>query len=317
MSFWDILQDAGATAGGFALANQISNRGEQYANQMGELAGQLQDDSKFTGYGVSTGLGQSTIDPSGGLSLGVGQNRALAGGAQGYQQGMGQMTKAAGALRGLGGQAANAYGQFTAGAMQDPRAREQEIYNRAMAMQQPALDAQRAQTNAQEFAAGRGGVMGSQFGGSGEDAAMARAQAQAQNQASFQAMGQAQQEMMNQGAMANQFGGQAMGAYGQQGQLGQGMGGLGLNAYGQSFMPMQNQLQALEVANQTGQMAQTGQLTGAGYAAQLGLGGIQTQVNADKAASELYGSLIGSMMGAASGDEESRGGLLSQIIGLF
>ncbi len=311
----DILQDVGATAGGFALADRITNRGEQYANQMGQLAGQLQDDSKFTGYGVSTGLGSSTVSPNGGLNVGVGQNQTLAGGAGGYQQGFNQMANSAGALGGVGGTATGAYNQFTAGAMQDPRLREQDIYNRAMAMQQPMLDQQRAQTNAQEFAAGRGGVMGSQFGGSGEDAAMARAQAQAQNAASFQAMGQAQQEMMNQGALANQFGQQALGAYGQQGQLGQGMGGLGVNAYQASFLPLQNQLQALEVANQTGQLSQTGQLTGAGYAAQLGLGGIQTQVNADKAASELYGSLIGSMMGATSNDEG--GGLLSQIAGLF
>lgn len=309
MSLWDKVLDAGTVAGGIGFANLISDRGQQYAEQMGQLAGTLQEDSKFKGYGVKTGLANSTIGADGSLDLGVGQNQQLAGGAGSYQQGMNEMSGAAGSLGGLGTQAMDAYGQFTAGAMQDPRMREQAIYNRAMAMQQPMLDQQRAAGNAQEYAMGRGGVAGAQFGGSGEDAAMARAQAQAQNQASFQAMGQAQQEMMNQGVLANQFGQQAMGAYGQQGQLGQGMGGLGVQAYGQSFMPMQNQLQALQAGQAGGQMAQTGQLTGAGYGAQLGLGGIQTAVNADKTASELYGNLFGAMAGSESGD----GGLFDRI----
>jgi hypothetical protein len=57
----------------------------------------------------------------------------------------------------------------------------------------------------------------------------------------------------------------------------------------------------MQVAQGNASMAQTGQLTGAGYGAQLGLGGIQAQVNADKAASELYGNLFGAGMNAISG----------------
>jgi hypothetical protein len=50
-------------------------------------------------------------------------------------------------------------------------------------------------------------------------------------------------------------------------------------------------------------MAQTGQLTGTGYAAQLGLGGVQTAVNADKAAGELYGNVAAAMMNNANGKD--------------
>jgi hypothetical protein len=158
--------------------------------------------------------------------------------------------------------------------------REQEIFDRAMAMQAPALDRAQAAQQAREFAMGRGGVRGSQFGGTAEDAAMARARAEAANTAAFQAMGQAQQEAMNRAQMGNIA------------------GQLGLQGYQQSFTPLQQQLNALQVAQQAANMAQTGQLTGAGYEAQLGLGGIQSRINAEKAASELFGNLFGAGMTA-------------------
>jgi hypothetical protein len=281
-SLFGAIQGLGAAAGGLAYADLISRRGEGYATDMGTLAGDLQSDAAFRGYGVTTGLGTSSVDGNGNTTVGVGPNQAM------MNQGAAMMGMN-NPYQQYGLQAAgNAMGMNTA-------AREQDVYNRAMAMQQPMLDQQRASSNAQEFAAGRGGVMGSQFGGSGEDAAMARAQAQAQNQASFQAMGQAQQEMMNQGNLASQFG-----------QLGTATGQLGSQMYANSFMPMQQQLNAMQVAQNNATMAQTGQLTGTGYGAQLGLGGIQTQVNADKAASELYGNIIASMMNNAnSGNGQS------------
>jgi hypothetical protein len=211
---------------------------------------------------------------------------------------------------------------------------------------------------AREAATGRRGLMGSQFGGTGEDAAMARAQAQAMNEASFQAMGQAQTEMMNQGQLAGQYGQLGQGYAGAQGNLAQGLGGLGqgqaglmqgnaqiqgnlsnqignlgmqnaqlgqsatqinsnianmlgglggqqanfgLNQYQQSFMPMQQQMAMLGLGGQNADRAQTGQLTGANLASQLGLGGIQAQVNAETTAADLYAKLFGAGMDAVSG----------------
>lgn len=289
---WDAVQGVGAAAGGLAYADLISDRGQQYADQMGTLAGQLQGDSAFKGYGVKTGLGQSTVAADGSMDLGLGTDANMMAMAQQNMAGNNPY--------------ANYSMQAAQNSMMPTASREQEIYNRAMAMQQPGLDAQRAQSNAQEFASGRGGVMGSQFGGSGEDAAMARAQAQAQNAASFQAMGQAQQEMMNQGQLANQ--------YGQLGQAGQ---QIGMNQYQLGYMPMQQQLNAMQVSQNNANMAQTGQLTGTGYGAQLGLGGIQTAVNADKAASEMYGNIVAAMMNNAgnAGASGQGGGWLSTIGG--
>jgi len=164
--------------------------------------------------------------------------------------------------------------------MQPPAAREQAIFERAMAMQEPGLQRAQAAQQAREFAMGRGGLRGAQFGGTAEDAAMARARAEASNAAAFQAMQQAQQEAQTQTQAANVA------------------GQLGLQGYTTAFTPIQQQLNALQVAQQAANMAQTGQLTGTGYGAQLGLGGIQARINAEKAASELFGNLFGSGMAA-------------------
>ena len=271
--FWETLGGVGAGLGsawmGYDMAKKLGQTGEDAATQMGELAGQLGQDTAFKGYGVTTGLGTTTVNPDGTTNYGVGQDA--------------NMQNAANASLAASQQAMG-------NAMMDTGARENQIYERAMAMQNPMLDAQQASQQANEFAMGRGGVRGSQFGGTAEDAAMARARAQASNQASFQAMGQAQQEMMNQGQLSSMFGQQAG------------------SQYGQSFTPLQMQMQAMQGAQGNAGMSQSGQFTGAGYAAQLGLGGMQSQINAEKAATELYGNMFNSIMNNAAGWGESLDG---------
>jgi hypothetical protein len=247
---------------------------------------------------------------------------------------------------GLAGQQAGALGasqQAMQQAMMDTAGREQQVFERAMALQEPGLQRAQAAQQAREFAMGRGGLRGSQFGGTAEDAAMARARAEATNQAAFQAMGQAQQEAMNRASMASQFGqlgtqagqlqgqlGANIGTLGQQqamlGQQGAGMladiaqagGQLGLQGYEAAFTPFEQQLEALKLGSLAGEMAQTGQLTGAGYGAQLGLGGIQSQINAEKAASELFGNLFGAGMTAIGsiGQGAPAGSSLLEMLGL-
>ena len=354
MSLWQILGGIGSIGTGMDLADDIRGVGESAAQDMGTLAGQLQEDTRFTGYGVTTGLGTSTVSGDGTTNLGVGpEGRMYNGGLFNQGQGVSQMNNAAGYMHGFMSNvpgsnpayqnAAGMYNQANAGlsnaqqgamnasqqamanSMADRAGREQSIYDSAMAMQQPGLDAQRASNIAREAATGRRGLMGSQFGGTGEDAAVARAQAQAQNQAAFQAMGQAESEMMNQANMANMYGGLGQGYAGMQGNLASGLGGLGatqaqlgqsgaqiggsmaaqlaqmgnaqanfgLNQYNQSYTPMQMQMQMLGLGGQNADRAQTGQLTGANLAAQLGLGAIQSQVNAETTAADLYAKLFG------------------------
>jgi hypothetical protein len=359
--------------------------GSDAAAQMGELAGQLQQDSAFKGYGVQTGLGTTTVGADGSMNLGVGANQAqldaaasqMGAGNEAYgaaHAGFGSAGGGFGAAQaGLSGmgthamttQGTNAMGQSQAGlaGMQsgmlshaqqaannamgmDVGAREAEIYNRGMAMQQPGLDAQRAQQQAREHAMGRGGMRGSQYGGTAEDAATARAQAQAQNEMSYQSMAQAQSEMMNQANMSNMFGQQGMAASNAQQQYGTALAGIGQNEtsmeqarYGmmtqnssaqanaaaqqaaaannqiQSALAQQQgaysdydrQLAALQLGQGNASMAQTGQLTGAGYAAQLGMGGIEAEINANTAANNLFGDMYGAGMSAIGGIGDNGG----------
>jgi hypothetical protein len=273
---FDAISGIGSAATGFKIASDMRDMGAEAANKMGDLSNQLQDDTGFRGFGVTTGLGSSTVDEGGSMNLGVGQSPEM-------MQLM-QMMQAQG---GGYNQAAN---QAMQNSMMDTAAREDEIYKRAMAMQNPALDRAQAAQMAREYAMGRGGVRGSQFGGTEEDAAMARARAEASNAATFQAMQQGQQEMMNQGQLASMFGG-----------LGNQTNQLGMAAYEGSFLPFQNQLQAMQVGQNNANLAQTGQMTGANLAAQLGLGGIQSQINAETAANNLFSNLFGSSMNALSG----------------
>lgn len=217
----------------------------------------LNQESQFKGYGVTSNLGTSQVNPDGSVNLGVGQNAMMQGSANAYNQ------------SGL---------QAMSNAMQGTAGREQDIYNRMMAMQNPALNRAQAAQQAREYAMGRGGVRGSQFGGTAEDAAMARARAEASNAASVAAMQQGQQEMMNQANMASAF------------------NQMGNQNYQMSFMPMQQQMALMQLGGNNADRAQTGQLTGLQYLAQMALGGSQVGVNAMKAASELEGNLYDSVL---------------------
>lgn len=262
---------------GLQNADQIRGYGTTLANELDNLGGvndpnftNLNQDSQFKGYGVTSNLGTSTVGADGSVNLGVGQNQDMM----------------------------NAYGQYNqsalqamANAMQDPAMREQEIYNRMMAMQNPALDRAQAAQQAREYAMGRGGVRGSQFGGTAEDAAMARARAEASNSASVAAMQQSQQEMMNQANMAGAF------------------NTMGNQNYQMSFLPMQQQMALMQLGGNNADRAQTGQLTGLQYLSQMALGGRQVSVNAMKAASELEGNLYDSVLDNLS----SEYGILSYI----
>lgn len=352
--------------GGYAVLNQL--RQDIFS-----------DDSQFQGYGFTTGLGSGTVGQDGTTRFGVGQDDIATpaesmiwaasnaafdaanatdaavndqyNAATNLISGAGNPGAASGlsaqqqAMMGLGGQQAAGLSASQAAmqaAMGDTSVREQDIYNRVMAMQQPGLDRQAAAMENRQFAQGRSGVGGSQYGGNAEQAAVARAQAEAQNAASFQAMGQAQQEIMNQGQLSNIFGQQGMQASGMLGQLGmnsanigsqqmqdqlaQGVqlgnmgnqnallslqqannygnlisqaGNVGNQAFANSFLPLETQIRASQAAAQNAAMAQTGQLTGAGYEAQLGLGGLQALINANTAAGQTAAGILGPAYTAA------------------
>jgi hypothetical protein len=256
------ITSAAAIAAGLSQASNLSGYGSSLKGELTALGRELAANSAFKGYGVTSGLGNTTIGTDGSVNLGVGQN---------------------GMFNNYATQAMNNSQTLMAQAMEDPAARQQAIYNQIMAAQNPQLNAMQAQQQAREMAMGRGGVRGSQFGGTAEDAAMARARVQGSNEAALGARQAAVNELAQMGQLAGQYG-----------QLGQ-------QAYQTSFLPMQQQMQLLQLAGADADRAQTGQLTGQGYLAQLGLGGVQAAVNAKKASSELRGNIIDSILDNAGG----------------
>jgi len=304
--FESLLPGALTAGAGVSMASDITKSGADMNDQLQAMADQARAESAFTGYGVKTGLADSTVAADGSINLGVGGGDW---GRPDYQTGQGTMANASnmmgGGMAGLPDAQQTALGAsegMMGRSMQDNAAREQEIYSRMMAAQQPGMDRARAGMESRAFAQGRGGISGSQYGGSGEQFAQSRAEAEARNSAMLGAMNQSQQEMMNQGALASQYGNLAQGYSGLQGSLGSQMGqlgnmqaGQGLQGYQASFMPMQNQLQAMQMGATNADMAQTGQLTGANLGSQLDLGGAQIDLNSQKAASELYGNMFGAM----------------------
>ena len=321
-------------------ANRVSDLGNflnDWANQQGYM---LNDASTFKGYGITSNMGTSTgsLDPDTGaftLDFGAMPNSTMA------TQGGTQRTAGGTAMNTAGSRYRDAR-QMVDGvnymdpantalqaAVADPSARQQEIYNQMMAIQNPELNRQQMAQQAREYAMGRGGVRGTQYGGTAEDAAMARARADASRVAVVDAMKQADSERSMFGQMGANFGN----LYNQQGQLMKGIGDsyseLGLNRYKlglgmeeMKYLPMKMQLEILQQAQNGVNSQQTGQLTGLGYLNDMLVGGMSTNVNSQKVASDLranlYSALLSNLGGAQGSDGSSSsglGGFLSAVEG--
>ena len=184
-------------------------------------------------------------------------------------------------------------------AMQDPYAAQQDIYQQMMAVQNPVLNQQQAQQQAREYAMGRGGVRGSAFGGTAEDAAMARARAQASNEAAFASRNQALAESAQAAKLSEAF------------------GRMGMDMNKLSYLPMAQQAALLQLAGADADRAQTGQLTGQGYLTQLGVAGAEANLRAQNIANQTRASLYDSILDNMGGQQNAAGTGMNGIIGLL
>ena len=278
--FLTAITGALAAGRGFNMADDVRDYGKNLYNvdangnatgAMPVLGQQLADGSKFQGYGVTSGLGTSTVGSDGSINMGIGPD------PQAYNAMLGTYETA---------------NQLMNQSAVNPYERQQQLYSQNMAAQNPMLNQMQAQQQANEYAMGRGGIRGSQFGGTAEDAAMARARVDGSNQAMMMAQQQALAEQGQQAQMATNYG-QLANQYNQQ-----------------TYMPMQQQMQLMQLAGADADRAQTGQLTGQGYLGQLNLGGIQARVNSMKAASELEGNIYDSIF-------DNAGSLVGGLFDIF
>lgn len=319
---------------GLAAADRMENLGNYLNDWSATQGGTLAGNSAFRGYGITSGLGTSTgsVGDDGAFNLSFGVTPDL----QFQNQGDSQRTAGGQSMNNAGARfrdALRAYGSSDPGtrvntamnrAIADPSLREQEIYDRMMAMQEPALARQQMTQQAQEHAMGRGGVRGTQYGGTAEDAAMARARADASRQASVDAIGLARDERGMFSDMATQFGQLANQRAAGIGQLGDSYSNLGVNRYNigmdmeqLSYLPVQQQLEIMNQAMSGAEMTQQGQLTGQGFLSQMLLGGMGNNINAQKVANETRANLMGAVLSNLGGTTGSDGSGLSGLGGML
>lgn len=161
-------------------------------------------------------------------------------------------------------QAAGGYDQYQQDAYNDIRAMQMPEEQRAMAAQEQRL-----------FAQGRGGMTTNQYGGSPEQLAMQKAMGENRNAAAVQAYGLGQSQQAQDATLGGLF--QAA-----------------------QYMPQAQMNNMFNQGLQGGQLTQAGQLAGTNAMGQLGLGGIQSQVNTEKIRADLMGGLFQQIGGAAN-----------------
>jgi hypothetical protein len=129
-----------------------------------------------------------------------------------------------------------------------------------------------------------------QFGGAPEQFALAKAQEEARNQAMLSAMQQAQAEQMQQA----QLGGQFMGA---------------------SYTPQAQALNVLQAGMPAAQMAQRGQLQGAGLFGEAQMGGLEALLGSGLGQANLYGQLgTGLLSGLLTPQQVGMGDGITKIV---
>lgn len=302
-NFGSLLQGGISGYGYKQIMDDFGDIRDSLPSQLEGITGDVRDAAAFTPYGVRSGIGSLTYGPGGTMDYN------LSGGQQAQMDqlgglGQGFLTQAATMdprMNALTKGALGASGTFRDRSLQDTGAREAEVYERMRALQRPDEQRQYSTMNANLFGGGRGGMTSGAYGGSPEQFAFGKAQAEARNQAAVQAMKQAQGEQMQQGQLAQMYGQQGMGAYGQGLSGQQTLAGMGQQALAGQYLPLQQLMgMAGQSIQQTGQQSQAGQGL-AGLLAQLGIGGMTTDVNLAGVEGSAFGKLVEALAQAGGG----------------
>lgn len=270
-------------AGGGVLAQQayekVGEAGQTAYDRSRTLAQQLQQQTQFRPFTVTTSLGGAQATPEGGFTTTLSpQQQALQNqlfsGAQGFY-----------------GQAATPLAQ-----------RQQQVYDALRAVQMP--EEQRAMLDLEQRLASQGrlGLQTSQYGGSPESFALAKAQAEARNQASVAAIEQAMREQAQQAELGSLY--QKMG-----------------------YAPLDAMLSSYSQGLQGAQLAQQAQQAGAGLLGEAEMAGLSALLSSRLGQANLAGQLgtelikgtLGGMFSqaAAPGGSTSAGNLFRDLLGLI
>ena len=227
-------------------------------------------------------------------------------GANPYGQAAGRT--AAEQAYGLGGGFMSSLGMSTAG-------READVYNRIRAVQQPEEERQRMALEERLYNQGRSGVSTNMYGGTPEQLAMSKAQGEAQNAAALASIQQGQAEQMQQARLGQAFTGMGSELSAQDLAMLSGQQKLGLGSLAGSYIP-QSQMSEQQSQNQMyAQLAQRGQLQGAGLFGEAAMGGLEARLIAEQAQANLLGNLGSGLLGGIFNPVSTAGGGITNLIG--
>lgn len=274
-----LLGAGGAFAGGMLSKqayDKLGDIGDTAITEMTALGQEGINQTAFKPYSVSTGTGSTfNVNESGGISQDLSP-------AEKAQQDM------------LMAQATSMFGQSAAPLAET----EQNVFDRMMALQNPAMERERAALENRLLAQGRLGTSSNLFGGtSPEMLGFQQAQAEARNTAALQAMQQARADQLQNANLATAF-------------------------QGATYMPQAQALAAFEPSLTTSGIAQQGQIQGANLYGDAVSSGLSAQLGARQGQANLAGNmganLIAQSANTATGDDgwvSALGDVLGSIFG--
>jgi len=185
----------------------------------------------------------------------------------------------------LFGGASNFFNQ----AMQDPAQREQAVFNRMMTAMSPSQERERLALENRLAAQGRLGVQTSQFGGTPEGLAMAKAQEEQRYTAMLGAMQQAQTEQQQQAALGGMF-------------------------LGKSYAPMQALLTEFSPGLQTASLADVARRQQGEFDYEAQLANMEGELGQRMGLGNLFGSSMSSAGTLVGGLMSGAGSILGGLI---
>ena len=274
MSIWDQITGITSMAGSAALANQgikeARDAGTAQQTALTDMANKYQSDIQFKPYTVTGATGSSTFAPGGGSSTLSPQLQAL----------MNQLLTSSG-------------GMFS-GAAQPIDQRAMDVTAQLEAASAPSRQREQLAMEQRLFNQGRGGLQTSQYGGSPEQFAFAKAL----------------EEQRAQNALTGRT--QAMNEQQQQFNLGQGL-------FSSAFMPQQQMNQQTQVNTPFAELISRAQSQGAVTGGELAAQGTQARIAGETQANNLRQTqlqgLLNSLNAPSAGGGSFFGNLLSSIFG--
>ncbi len=301
------------------VMDRLSSVGSGLATGAQRIGEEAAAGTAFRPFTVSTGFGGITTTPEGGFTTSLSpaqaaqqqQLQALTGGLVG---GMGAVAPD---VSGITGQALGGVTGALTGLMAPMGQREADVYERIRATQRPEEERARLALEERLASQGRTGLRTAQFGGAPEQLALAQAQEEAKARAALGALEQSQAEQMQQLGIAQGLFGLGSGAAALPASLqASQLGNIGL-AQAAQYLPEQQLLSSLTPAINIANIAGTGQRQGAGYLAEAGISGLESQAQTELARANLLGQIYSSMLGAAgaTGAAEAGAGSTNDLIG--